>query len=208
MPTIAILNQEGASVGEMELREEVFAAPVNEAAMHLVVRSQLAAKRQGTQSAKTRGEVRGGGRKIYRQKGTGNARHHSNRAPQFTHGGVVFAPKPRDYVISVPRKVRRLALKGALTSKVIDGNMIVLDKIALSAPKTRLMAEVLKKLAIEKKALLVLPERDEAVVRASANIPGLKTAYVNTINVLDILGYDKFIITQDAVRLVEEVYAQ
>ncbi len=206
MPTIDVKNQLGASVGKMELSDEIFGAEINEAAIHLVVRSQLAAKRQGTQSALTRAEVRGGGRKIYRQKGTGNARHHSNRAPQFKHGGVVFAPKPRDYVISVPRKVKRLALKGALSSKVLDGDMIVLDKIALSAPKTKLMAEVMTKLAAQK-ALLVLPERDEAVVRASQNIPGLKTAYVNTINVLDILGYDKFIITQDAVKLVEEVYA-
>ena len=206
MPTITMLNQQGAAVGQIDLSDEVFGANINEAAIHLVVRSQLAAKRQGTQSAKTRAEVRGGGRKIYRQKGTGNARHHSKRAPQFTHGGVAFAPKPRDYVISVPRKVKRLALKGALTSKVVDGDMIVLDKIALAAPKTRLMAEVLKNLAVGK-ALLVLPERDEAVVRASANIPGLKTAYVNTINVLDILGHEKFIITQDAVKLVEEVYA-
>ena len=208
MPTIAVLNQQGASVGEMELSDGIFGANVNEAAIHLVVRSQLAAKRQGTQSAKTRSEVRGGGRKIYRQKGTGNARHHSNRAPQFTHGGVVFAPKPRDYTITVPRKVRRLALKGALTSKVQDGDMIVLDRIALAEPKTRLMVEVLKKLAVERKALLVLPERDESVLRAAANIPGLKTAYVNTINVLDILGHDKFIITQAAVAQVEEVYAQ
>ena len=207
MPKIALLNQEGANVGEIELSEGIFAAEINEAAIHLVVRSQLAAKRQGTQSAKTRGEVRGGGRKIYRQKGTGNARHHSNRAPQFTHGGVVFAPKPRDYVICVPRKVKRLALKGALTSKVNDGNMIVVDKIDLSAPKTKLVAEMLKKLGAEKKTLLVLPERDETVVRAAANIAGLKTAYVNTINVLDLLGYEKLVITQGAVKLVEEVYA-
>ena len=207
MPKIAMLNQEGAKVGEIELSEGIFAAEINEAAIHLVVRSQLAAKRQGTQSAKTRGEVRGGGRKIYRQKGTGNARHHSNRAPQFTHGGVVFAPKPRDYVICVPRKVKRLALKGALTSKVNDGNMIVVDKIELSAPKTKLVAEMLKKLGAEKKTLLVLPERDETVVRAAANIAGLKTAYVNTINVLDLLGYEKLVITQGAVKLVEEVYA-
>ena len=207
MPKIALLNQEGANVGEIELSEGIFAAEINEAAIHLVVRSQLAAKRQGTQSAKTRGEVRGGGRKIYRQKGTGNARHHSNRAPQFTHGGVVFAPKPRDYVICVPRKVKRLALKGALTSKVNDGNMIVVDKIELSAPKTKLVAEMLKKLGAEKKTLLVLPERDETVVRAATNIAGLKTAYVNTINVLDLLGYEKLVITQGAVKLVEEVYA-
>lgn len=207
MPKIALLNQEGANVGEIELSEGIFAAEINEAAIHLVVRSQLAAKRQGTQSAKTRGEVRGGGRKIYRQKGTGNARHHSNRAPQFTHGGVVFAPKPRDYVICVPRKVKRLALKGALTSKVNDGDMIVVDKIELSAPKTKLVAEMLKKLGAEKKTLLVLPERDETIVRAAANIAGLKTAYVNTINVLDLLGYEKLVITQGAVKLVEEVYA-
>ena len=135
MPKIAMLNQEGAKVGEIELSEAIFASEINESVLHLVVRSQLAAKRQGTQSAKTRGEVRGGGRKIYRQKGTGNARHHGNRAPQFTHGGVVFAPKPRDYVVNVPKKVRRLALKGALTSKVNDGEMIVLDKIALTAPQ-------------------------------------------------------------------------
>ena len=206
MPKIAMLNQEGAKVGEIELSEAIFAAPVNESALHLVVRSQLAAKRRGTQSAKTRGEVRGGGRKIYRQKGTGNARHHGNRAPQFTHGGVVFAPKPRDYVVNVPKKVRRLALKGALTSKVNDGEMIVLNKIALTAPKTREVAAILKNLNVTKTALLVLAGPDDTITRASANIAGLKTAYVNTINVLDILGNEKFIITEEAVKLVEEVY--
>ena len=207
MPKIALLNQEGANVGEIELSEGIFAAEINEAAIHLVVRSQLAAKRQGTQSAKTRGEVRGGGRKIYRQKGTGIARHHSNRAPQFTHGGVVFAPKPRDYVICVPRKVKRLALKGALTSKVNENEMIVLDKIALNAPKTKEVATILKNLGVNKSALLVLAGPDDTITRASANIAGLKTAYVNTINVLDILGNEKFIITEEAVKLVEEVYA-
>lgn len=207
MPKIALTNQEGKSVGEIELSDALFAAPVNEAVLHLVVRSQLAAKRQGTQSALTRAEVRGGGRKIYRQKGTGNARHHSNRAPQFKHGGVVFAPKPRDYVINVPRKVKRLALKGALTSKVLDGEMIVLDKITLSEPKTKLMAGVMKNLGVSGKALLVLPEPDDSVVRASRNLPGVTTCYVNTINVLDILGHDKFIVTQDAVQRMEEVYA-
>ena len=206
MPKIAMLNQEGAQVGEIELSEAIFAAPVNESVLHLVVRRQLAAKRQDTQSAKTRGEVRGGGRKIYRQKGTGNARHHGNRAPQFTHGGVVFAPKPRDYVVNVPKKVRRLALKGALTSKVNDGEMIVLDKIALTAPKTREVAAILKNLNVTKTALLVLAGPDDTVTRASANIAGLKTAYVNTMNVLDILGNEKFIITEEAVKLVEEVY--
>ena len=207
MPKIAMLNQEGAKVGEIELSEAIFASEINESVLHLVVRSQLAAMRRGTQSAKTRGEVRGGGRKIYRQKGTGNARHHGNRAPQFTHGGVVFAPKPRDYVVNVPKKVRRLALKGALTSKVNDGEMIVLDKIALTAPKTREVAAILKNLGVEKTALLVLAGPDDTITRASANIAGLKTAYVNTINVLDILGNEKFIITEEAVKLVEEVYA-
>ena len=207
MPKIAMLNQEGAKVGEIELSEAIFASEINESVLHLVVRSQLAAKRQGTPSAKTRGEVRGGGRKIYRQKGTGNARHHGNRAPQFTHGGVVFAPKPRDYVVNVPKKVRRLALKSALTSKVNDGEMIVLDKIALTAPKTREVAAILKNLGVEKTALLVLAGPDDTITRASANIAGLKTAYVNTINVLDILGNEKFIITEEAVKLVEEVYA-
>ena len=207
MPKIAMLNQEGAQVGEIELSDAVFASEINESAIHLVVRSQLAAKRQGTQSAKTRGEVRGGGRKIYRQKGTGNARHHGNRAPQFTHGGVVFAPKPRDYVVNVPKKVRRLALKGVLTSKVNDVNMLVLDKLSLTAPKTREVAKVLSNLGVKKSALLVLAGPDDTVTRASANIAGLETAYVNTINVLDILKSEKFIITQDAVKLVEEVYA-
>ena len=185
MPKIAMLNQEGAKVGEIELSEAIFASEINESVLHLVVRSQLAAKRQGTQSAKTRGEVRGGGRKI----------------------GVVFAPKPRDYVVNVPKKVRRLALKGALTSKVNDGEMIVLDKIALTAPKTREVAAILKNLGVEKTALLVLAGPDDTITRASANIAGLKTAYVNTINVLDILGNEKFIITEEAVKLVEEVYA-
>jgi len=207
MPKTALYNMEGAAIGEIELSDAVFASEVNESAIHLVVRSQLAAKRQGTQSAKTRGEVRGGGRKIYRQKGTGNARHHGNRAPQFTHGGVVFAPKPRDYVINVPKKVRRLALKGALTSKVSENEMIVLDKISLTAPKTREVAAILKNLKVEKSALLVLAGPDETVTRASANIAGLKTAYVNTLNVYDLLANEKFIITEEAVKLVEEVYA-
>ena len=174
--------------------------------MHTVVRAYLNAQRQGTQSAKTRTEVRGGGRKIYRQKGTGNARHHGRRAPQFTHGGMVFAVKPRDYRFKVPKKVRRLAMAGALTTKYVDGDMIVLDKIEMAEAKTRVVAKMLKDLGVEKKALLVLPGKDEKVVRAAANIPGLKTAYVNTINVLDILNHDKFIVTEEAVKLVEEVY--
>ena len=191
----------------MELSEEIFAAPVNVPAMHLVVRSILANKRQGTQSALTRGMVRGGGRKIYRQKGTGNARHHGNRAPQFRHGGVVFAPQPRDYVIKVPKKVRRLAMKSALTSKYNEGSIIVLDSIQLKEAKTKLMAEVLKNLGAEKKALLVLPGRDESVIRAGKNIPTLKDAYVNTINVYDLLNAEKIIVLKAAMENLQEVDA-
>lgn len=208
MPKIAMLNQEGAQVGEIELSDAVFASEINESAIHLVVRSQLAAKRQGTQSAKTRGEVRGGGRKIYRQKGTGNARHHGNRAPQFKHGGVVFAPKPRDYVIAVNKKVRRVAFKSAMTAKLNAGELIVVDALTLKEGKTKLMAETLKKLQAEKKALVVLPERDENVVRATANLPKAKTTYVNTLNVYDILDADKVILTKAAKESVEEVYAE
>ena len=206
MAEIKVFNMQGAAVGEMTISDDIFGAEVNVSAMHAVVRAYMNAQRQGTQSAKTRTEVRGGGRKIYRQKGTGNARHHGRRAPQFTHGGVVFAPKPRDYTFKVMRKVRRLAMLGALTTKVVEGDMIVLDKIEMAEAKTKIIAKMLKDLGATKKALLVLPERDEMVVRAAQNIPGLKTAYVNTINVLDILNYDKFIVTEAAVKLVEEVY--
>lgn len=207
MPKTALYNMEGAAIGEVELSDAIFAAPVNVAAMHLVVRSILANKRQGNQSALTRGEVRGGGRKIYRQKGTGNARHHGNRAPQFKHGGVVFAPKPRDYVVNVPRKVRRLAFKSALTSRLMDGDIIVVDSIALAEAKTRLMAKFLGNFELKNQTLLVLPGRDETVVRASGNIEALDTAYVNTLNVYDILKAGKIILTQDALKGVEEVYA-
>jgi len=206
MPKVDILNMQGAKVGEYELSEETFASEIHVPAMHLVARAQLNAKRQGTQSALTRTEVRGGGRKIYRQKGTGNARHHSRRAPQFTHGGMVFAVKPRDYTIKVPRKVRRLAMKSALSSKVAANELILLDKIELAEVKTRIVAQMLKALNCNKKTLLVLPEADENILRASANIPGLKTVYVNTLNVLDIIGHDNFIVTEEAVKLVEEVY--
>lgn len=205
MPKTALYNMEGKAIGEVELSDELFAAPINVAAMHLVVRSILANKRQGTQSALTRGEVRGGGRKIYRQKGTGNARHHGNRAPQFKHGGVVFAPKPRDYVINVPKKVRRLAFKSALTSKLED--IIVVDELKLTEAKTRLMAKFLGDLKIEKSAMLVLPGRDETVLRASNNLQALQTSYVNTLNVYDILKANKIILTKDALKGVEEVYA-
>ena len=207
MPNIDVVDMQGKKVGSMELSEEIFAAPVNVPAMHLVVRSILANMRQGTQSALSRGMVRGGGRKIYRQKGTGNARHHGNRAPQFRHGGVVFAPQPRDYVIKVPKKVRRLAMKSALTSKYNEGRIIVVDEIKLADTKTKLMAEVLKNLGAEKKALLVLAGKDESVIRASKNIPTVKDAYVNTINVYDLLNAEKIIVLKAAMENIQEVYA-
>lgn len=207
MPKTALYNMEGAAIGEIELSDAIFASPVNEAAMHLVVRSYLAAQRQGTQSAKTRSEVRGGGRKIYRQKGTGNARHHGNRAPQFKHGGVVFAPKPRDYYIAVPKKVRRLAFKSAMTSKLNAGEIIVVDEINLKEAKTKLMAQVMKNLKADRKALVVLPEKDETVVRATANLAETATTYVGTLNVYDILNAGKVVLTKAAVQAVEEVYA-
>ncbi|HIQ62439.1 MAG: 50S ribosomal protein L4 [Christensenellales bacterium] len=207
MPTVNLKNTQGATVGQIELSDAIFAAEVNPFAMHLVVRAILNGRRLGTQSALTRTEVRGGGRKIYRQKGTGNARHHGNRAPQFKKGGVVFAPKPRDYDISVPKKVRRLAMKSAFTSKAQADEIIVLDKLALDAPKTREMVKVLRALGATKKALVLVAEKDEQLLRASRNIPGVTIALINTLNVYEILRHDAFILTQDAVRQVEEVYA-
>ena len=207
MPSIQVLNMQGKAAGELNLSDEIFAVTPNVAAMHLVVRSILANKRQGTQSALTRGKVRGGGRKIYRQKGTGNARHHSNRAPQFRHGSVVFAPQPRDYVVNVPKKVRRLAMKSALSSKLSAGDIIVVDKIALNEAKTKLVARMLKDLGIEKKALLVMAGPDETLIRAARNIESLSGTNVNTLNVYDILRANKLIILQDAVKGTEEVYA-
>ena len=206
MANVKLFNMQGAAIGEITLSDDVFGAEVHTSAMHAVVRAYMNAQRQGTQSAKTRTEVRGGGKKIYRQKGTGNARHHGRRAPQFTHGGMVFAVKPRSYGFSIPRKVKRLAMKGALTSKVNDNDIIVLDELVMTETKTKTMANMLKALGATKKALIVIPETDENIVRSARNIEGVKTAYVNTINVLDILNHDKFIITKDAVRLVEEVY--
>ena len=207
MAKTALYNMEGAAIGEVELNDAIFASKVNEAAMHLVVRSYLAAQRQGTQSAKTRSEVRGGGRKIYRQKGTGNARHHGNRAPQFTHGGVVFAPKPRDYVIAVPKKVRRLAFKSAMTCKLNAGEIVVVDALNLAEGKTQLMAKALKALNATKKALVVLPEREENVVRATANLAEATITYVTTLNVYDILNAGKLVITKAALASLEEVDA-
>lgn len=208
MPNVKVFNMQGAPVGEIELSEEIFGAEVHVSAMHTVVRAYMNAQRQGTQSAKTRTEVRGGGRKIYRQKGTGNARHHGRRAPQFTHGGVVFAPKPRSYRISVPRKIRRLAMKSALTVKVQDEEIIVLDKIELDEAKTKNIVRMLEALGADKKALIVTKEADPMVVRASGNIQGVKTTHTGSLNVVDILNCDKFIITKDAVEQVEEVYAE
>lgn len=207
MAKTALYNMEGTAIGEVELSDAIFAAPINTAAMHLVVRSILANKRQGTQSALTRGEVRGGGRKIYRQKGTGNARHHGNRAPQFKHGGVVFAPKPRDYVVGVPKKVRRLAFKSAMTSKLNAGEIIVVDALKLGEAKTKLMAKFLGNFDLAGNTMLVIPGRDETIVRASGNIAKLQTSYVNTLNVYDILKAGKIILTKEALQGVEEVYA-
>ena len=208
MANVKLYNMLGAEVGEIALSDEVFASEIHTSAMHTVVRAFLNAQRQGTQSAKTRTEVRGGGRKIYRQKGTGNARHHGRRAPQFTHGGVVFAPKPRDYRISVPRKVRRLAMRSALTCKVQDASIVVIDNLAIEEAKTKNIVKMLKAFGAEKKALIVTKDVDQMIVRASNNIQGVKTTFVGSLNVHDILDCDKFIISQEAVKLVEEVYAE
>ena len=208
MANVKVYNMKGAEVGEITLNDAVFGAEAHVSAMHTVVRAYLNAQRQGTQSALTRTEVRGGGRKIYRQKGTGNARHHGRRAPQFTHGGVVFAPKPRDYRISVPRKVRRLAMRSALSCKVADNEIMVIDELKLTEAKTKNVAAMLKALGAEKKALIVTKDVDPMIVRASGNIPGVATTFVGSLNVHDILNCDKFIISQDAVKLVEEVYAE
>ena len=206
MPTVKVLNMQGQDVGSVELSEAVFGAEVNVSAMHTVVRAILNAKRQGTQSAKTRTEVRGGGRKIYRQKGTGNARHHGRRAPQFTHGGMVFAVKPRSYRISVPRKVRRLAMVSALTSKAVENEIIVLDKLELAEAKTKYVAQMLKAVNAAKKAMIVTADADTSVVRAGSNIEGVKVSHVGMLNVVDILGYTSFIVTKDAINKLEALY--
>ena len=208
MANVKVFNMQGSPVGEIALSDEVFDSEIHVSSMHAVVRAYMNAQRQGTQSALTRTEVRGGGRKIYRQKGTGNARHHGRRAPQFTHGGVVFAPKPRDYRISVPRKVRRLAMKSALSSKVAEQEIIVVDNITLAEAKTKNVAKMLKALGADKKALIVTKDVEPMVVRAANNIQDVKTTFVGSLNVVDILNCDKFIISQDAVKLVEEVYAE
>ena len=207
MAKIALTNMQGANVGEIELSDGIFAVPMNEPVVHQVIVAQLANKRQGTQSALGRTEVSGGGKKPWRQKGTGRARQGSTRAPQWTHGGVVFAPKPRDYSKSVPRKVKRLAMKCALSAKVAGNEMIVLDALSVETPKTREMAKILNNIGATGKTLLVLPGKDETIARVSNNISGLKLAFVNTINVLDIMNCDKFVVVKDAVSKIEEVYA-
>jgi large subunit ribosomal protein L4 len=207
MPKVNVYNINGEVVEEMELSDDIFGIEINEHAVYEVVKNQLANKRQGTQSAKTRAEVRGGGRKPWRQKGTGRARQGSIRSPQWKGGGVVFAPKPRDYSYSVPKKVKRLALKSVLTSKVVENEMIVVDDLKLNAPKTKEMINILNNLKADNKALIVIDKRDENVILAARNIPNVQTAYVNTINVYDILKYNSFIITKEAVKKVEEVYA-
>ena len=236
MPNLAVVDMEGKNVGTIELAESVFGIEPNAAVMHQMVVNYLAAQRQGTQSAltrsevsgggkkpwrqkgtgrerqgtqkaKTRSEVSGGGRKPWRQKGTGHARQGSTRAPQWTHGGVVFAPKPRDYRFSVNKKVRRLAMKSAFSSKVMENELIVVDSISMDEYKTKKIVAMLSAIGAEKKALIVLPEVDSKVIKSANNIPGVKTAQVNTLNVYDILNADKLIIVKDAVSKIEEVYA-
>ena len=207
MSTISVFDMAGKQVSETELNDEIFGITPNEAVMHAMVVNYLANQRQGTQSTLTRTEVSGGGRKPWRQKGTGHARQGSIRAPQWYHGGVALGPKPRDYRYALNKKVRRLAMKSALSTKVLDNNMIVLDALTLDSYKTKTIAEMLKALGVEGKALIVTTEADAKVIKSAANIPGIKTAAVNTLNVYDILNYDKFIVVKNAVGKIEEVYA-
>ena len=207
MPSIKVLDMTGKEVSTTELSDTIFGIKPNESAMHAMVLNYLANQRQGTQSTLTRTEVSGGGRKPWRQKGTGHARQGSIRAPQWTHGGIALGPKPRDYSYSLNKKLRRLAMKSALSTKVIDNNLIVVDKIAFEDYKTKDMVKMLKALNADGKALIVMPELDSKVIKSASNIPGVKTALVNTLNVYDILNYDKFIVAADAVAKIEEVYA-
>jgi large subunit ribosomal protein L4 len=207
MPKVALYDMSGEQVGDIELSDDVFGIEINTHVLYEAVKVYLANQRQGTQSAKTRSEVRGGGRKPWRQKGTGRARQGSIRSPQWKGGGVVFAPKPRDYSMKLPKKIRRLALKSAFSAKADANEIIVLDALTMEAPKTKEMLKVLGNLKVEKKALLVTTEKDENVVLSARNIPGIKTTQVSTLNVYDILNHDAFIITKDAVNKVEEVYS-
>jgi large subunit ribosomal protein L4 len=208
MPKVAVYKMDGSKTGEIALSEEVFGIEPNVAAMHQVVKAQLANKRQGTKSTLTRAEVSGGGIKPYRQKGTGRARQGSIRSPQFRHGGVVFAPKPRDMHQDVNKKVRQLAIRSALSSKVKDGTLMVLEDLNLEMPKTKEMVKVLGNLNLTTKALFVMLEKNENAVRASRNLPGIKMLPADTLNVADILAHDHFIATKDAVKAIEEVYSK
>lgn len=207
MPNMQVVNMAGQKVGEIELSEAVFGIEPNTAVMHDVVVNFLANQRQGTQSALTRAEVSGGGKKPWRQKGTGHARQGSTRAPQWRHGGIVFAPKPREYRYTLNKKVRRLALKSAFSAKAKENEMIVLDALTVEGYSTKTVVNMLKAVGADRKALIVLPENNQQIIKSAANIPGVKTALVNTLNVYDILNADKFIVVKDAVAQIEEVYA-
>ncbi|OUO78826.1 50S ribosomal protein L4 [Blautia sp. An249] len=206
MANVSVYNMEGNEVGTMELNDAVFGAKINEHLVHLAVVRQLANKRQGTQKAKTRSEVRGGGRKPWRQKGTGHARQGSIRAPQWTGGGVVFAPVPRDYEVKMNKKERRAALRSVLTSKVQDNKLVVVDELKLDAIKTKEMKKVLENLKAEK-ALVVMAQDDQNVIMSARNLAGVETATTNTINVYDVLKHSTLVLTKDAVASIEEVYA-
>ncbi len=207
MSTVSVFDMTGKETGTMELADSVFGIEPNAVVMHAAVVNYLANQRQGTQSTLTRAEVRGGGKKPWRQKGTGHARQGSTRAPQWTHGGIALGPKPRDYSYALPKKVRRLALKSAFSAKVAAGDMLVLESLSLETYRTKAIAEMLRALGAEKKVLLVLPENDQVLVRSARNIPGVKTAQVSTLNTYDVINADKFIVVKDAVARIEEVYA-
>ncbi len=207
MPEIKVLNMAGENVGTMNLSDAIFAADVNGAVLHAAVKMYLGNQRQGTQSTLTRTEVSGGGKKPWRQKGTGRARQGSTRAPQWTHGGIALGPKPRLYKTKMNKKVKKLAMISALSSKVAANEMIVVDKIESAEYKTKTMVKMLSAVGAAKKALIVLAEKDEKVLKSLANIPGVKVALTNTLNVYDILGCDSFIVAKAAVEKLEEVYA-
>ena len=206
MAKVTMLNMAGAEAGTIELKDEIFGIEPNANAVHAVVVNYLANQRQGTQSAKTRGEVRGGGRKPFRQKGTGRHRQGSTTDPSQIGGGVVFAPKPRSYRYTLPKKLRRLAMKSALSSKVLENEIIVLDELKLDAPKTKEMVKVLANVKAGRKALIVTAEKDENIVKSAANIPGVRTALVGTMNVYEIVNHTSFIVTKEAIEKIEEVY--
>ncbi len=206
MAKVAVYNMEGKEVESLELNDAIFGVEVNEHLVHMAVLQQLANNRQGTQKAKTRSEVSGGGKKPYRQKGTGHARQGSTRAPHWTHGGVVFAPTPRDYSFKLNKKEKRAALKSALTSRVAENKFIVVDELSLNEIKTKKFVEIMGNLKVEK-ALVVLNDMNENVIASAKNIPTVKTAQTNEINVFDILKYDTVVVTKDAVKTIEEVYA-